>query len=297
MRTIQMTMLVHDGPCARAYLAAMCRANRCPDRILLLVGTQHPTRRRALTPWLPRPWRIAVAQRYHESLNNYWARRLRAVHPQLVRVMGEGLRQLFADAPAMLDEMASRFPYASYTPYFERILVDNFRDPRLRDRLLQAPGPTPVLFTGGGILPRQLVETRDLRFLHVHPGMLPFVRGADGLLWSMLVRGNPAASCFYMARGIDRGNIITASEYPTLQFSVPERNRPDDQMLYRALFAFYDPLLRAHLLVQHVLSKGQPLAELPNTPQDESDGITYHFLHASIRHRALQLIFPAPARA
>ena len=92
--------------------------------------------------------------------------------------------------------------------------------------------------------------------------------------------------------GSSFGQKWSAKVLPTLQFSVPERNRPDDQMLYRALFAFYDPLLRAHLLVQHVLSKGQPLAELPNTPQDESDGITYHFLHASIRRRALQLIFP-----
>jgi hypothetical protein len=151
-----------------------------------------------------------------------------------------------------------------------------------------------VLFTGGGILPAGVIDLPGLRFLHVHPGHLPFVRGADGLLWSILVRGRPATSCFYLAAGLDTGDVVAVRDYPPLSFDLGSRRRPDDQTLYRAVFSFIDPLLRADMLVNGVLNAGVDLPHLETTPQDPSRGVTYHFLHPRLRERALARLFPCP---
>ena len=79
--------------------------------------------------------------------------------------------------------------------------------------------------------------------------------------------------------------IVTAT-IPPLRVTLAGE-RLDDDTLYRALFSFYDPLLRASLLVNDVLPLGEP-ARLPSRPQDLSCGTTYHFLHGSLRHVALQ---------
>ena len=64
--------------------------------------------------------------------------------------------------------------------------------------------------------------------------------------------------------------------------------------LYRALFSFIDPLIRAELLVADVLEPADDLGALPATPQDLSTGITYHFMHPIVRSRALGELFTVP---
>ena len=45
-------------------------------------------------------------------------------------------------------------------------------------------------------------------FIHIHPGYLPEVRGADGLLWSIKEYNKIGVSSFIMNHKIDSGEII-----------------------------------------------------------------------------------------
>ncbi len=291
-RILPLTVLAHEGPQVRAYLGRMRQAGWKPERILLMVNSCHPATGKRVGRWLPRSLRLSYAEKIQEMTQNHWVRHLQKVHPYLVESMIRELIHISGGAASLIAEMSARFRYEDYAQQVERVLVEDLRDLALVEALSH-PGPGAVLFTGGGILRKSLLGLPGIRFLHVHPGYLPFVRGADGLLWSMLVRGRPGASCFYMASGIDTGEIIAAEDLPPLVFDISGRPRPDDLMLYRALFCFYDPLIRAELLVTSILSETKDLCRLPAVPQETlpEEGTTYHFMHPRLRHTALARLF------
>lgn len=66
-------------------------------------------------------------------------------------------------------------------------MMEDLSVDRLLDYLASEPEGA-ILFTGGGILPEQVLMLPQLKFLHVHPGFLPAIRGADCALWSTTVR-------------------------------------------------------------------------------------------------------------
>ncbi len=289
MKVVPLTVLAYEGPCLRAYLAALRRAELMPKRLLLLVLVRHSLTGKSVGRWLPGPLRTWYAGKAQELALNHWPRRIKATHPRLVRAMAAGLSRI-VEAPAdLIEEMLGPFPYERYAAAVDRVAVDNLRDAAIIEPLIR-DGPGTVLFTGGGILPPRIIDLPGFRFLHVHPGHLPHVRGADGLLWSTLVRGRPALSCFYLANGIDTGNVLAVREYPRIRFDLSGMGRPDDQTLYRAVFSYCDPLLRADLLVKHVLANGD--ASLPDGwPQDAGCGVTYHFMHPALRAGVLRDLF------
>ncbi|EFL91636.1 hypothetical protein REG_1079 [Candidatus Regiella insecticola LSR1] len=73
------------------------------------------------------------------------------------------------------------------------------------------------LFTGGGIVPGSFFNLKNTRFLHIHPGYLPNIRGADCLLWSTMLAGYASATCFYLDPGIDTGDVINAAFLPKIR--------------------------------------------------------------------------------
>jgi folate-dependent phosphoribosylglycinamide formyltransferase PurN len=292
MTVLPLTVLVSEGPIARAYLARLRLAGLAPEGIVLMVRRRHPTRGTVLGRWLPPRLRVAWAQRHQEAAYGHWPREIRRRHPALVNALVQALAAITPEAETVVDEILARPEYDTYAANVERLVVDDLADPALASHLAAA-APATVLYTGGGIVPRSLLALPATRFLHVHPGCLPHVRGADGLLWSMLVRGRPGASCFWMAEGIDTGDVIAARELPAVVCPVPDGERPDDQTLYRALFSFWDPLLRAELLATVLADAGGSLSAMRATPQDASEGMSYHFMHPRLRAAALRRVFPS----
>ncbi len=289
MKTLDLTVLAHEGPQARAYLSRMHHSGFRPSRIVLMVQKRHPVTRKTVGRWLPKLMRIAYAEKTQDLAENYWPRQIRREQPELFATMREELSKILDAAPRILDDLLGAFRYELYCDRVDRILIDNLQDPTIADALAETPGA--ILFTGGGLLRANLLDLPGVRFLHVHPGYLPHIRGADGLLWSILIRHRPGASCFYMASGIDTGEVVAAEDFNPLGFDISHQERPDDQLLYRALLGYVDPLLRAELLVARVLNRDRDLDALPAIPQQESTGLTFHFLHPRLRAIALARVF------
>lgn len=299
MKTLPLLVLAYEGPQARAYLAAMRRSGWRPLAVLLLCLTRHPATGKPVGRLIPGLMKPGYLEKSQEMALMHWPRVLRDRHPDFVAAMGEALKPLFEDAPEFIHEISGRFVYERYAERVERAMVERLNDPRTGDELsnlvatLDAPGgPLAVLYTGGGILGSALLDLSRFRFLHVHPGHLPEIRGADGLLWSLLIRGHPGASCLYMDRGIDTGNIVVAEDFDAMPVKLKGIARPDPMMLYRSVFSFYDPLLRAKLLVSKVLREDVDPVDLPAMPQAEADGRTYHFMHPKLRDATLGTLFP-----
>ena len=81
-------------------------------------------------------------------------------------------------------------------------------------------------------------------FLHIHPGYLPLVRGADSSLWHIKNFDFMGVSSFFMTRKIDEGRVILRNKLPYPVLKIEKNNKVDTKTLYRFWFSFIDPLLR-----------------------------------------------------
>ena len=54
------------------------------------------------------------------------------------------------------------------------------------------------LYTGGGIMPESIFNIKNPLLSISIPGYLPDIRGADCLLWSIMLAGYPSATSFFM---------------------------------------------------------------------------------------------------
>jgi hypothetical protein len=284
MRTLPLTVLFHEGPMARAYLEMLRQCGVRPRKIVHLLPRSGP-----LSRMLPRGVRATGLARKQEQAANYWPRALSAQFPALTATMTSMIEAAFDLDTGFLDRLRSGAGLERYCGTVEVAESGGFKDPAFIS-ILQNQPPGLLLFTGGGILPPAVFDVPHIRFLHVHPGYLPHVRGADGLLWSTLLRGQPGASAFIMQPGLDVGDLVEAMEMEPLHFPTPDDEYPDDQSLYRLIFSLYDPVVRAC-----VLRKILPLLDDPDAlrgrPQAQSEGETYHFMGPRMRHRALGAIF------
>lgn len=283
MKTLNLTILAYEGPIYRAYLGTLHLLGYKVKRLIKLYNGNNQLR------WLPKKLRDTFLYTQESLKHNYWPRHFisqRSVFEpiqktilesyQLPKSFFDSFSQKTIDSRAIADECY----YCDYGP-------EGFKSEKLL-QLLRQLGPATYLFTGGGLVPKRILELPHTQFVHIHPGFLPHVRGADGLLWSTLIRNRPGAACFYMVPGLDEGPLILTEELDALQFPVPPGY--DFKNLYRLVYSFYDPVIRA-ILLKRVMEKYKTLEHLPSYQQDTKEGITYHFMHETLKEKALKLIF------
>lgn len=74
--------------------------------------------------------------------------------------------------------------------------------------------PDLVIFTGGNILRKELLELPRLGVLNVHLGLLPEIRGMSSPEWSLLKQVPVGITIHSMDCGIDTGPILQTFEFP-----------------------------------------------------------------------------------
>ncbi len=150
---------------------------------------------------------------------------------------------------------------------FESLAADSLNDSVVVDAVRGLP-QRYVLFSGGSIL-REEILGLGKRFIHIHPGLLPYVRGSMAIEWSILLRGRCAVTAFFMVPGIDEGDVIASREFepPPLEHG----NIPP-------LFSSH---MRSELLVEIVRDYVEDGA-FPSRAQDRSAGTTLYKMHPTL---------------
>ena len=279
MRDLNLTVVAaRHGATSRAYLTYLRNAGYRPAKVLVVDFIGQDARYARLQRWFGRrlAWHFVQGRRA-DSLQA--SQKFRALCDLLQR-----------DTPRPIDYFGD-FDFTVHAREVESVVASNFDDPELH-RCLRRQDCRVFLYTEGGRVPRALLEDPDLAFLHIHPGVLPDVRGSDGLLWSIAVRGRPGATCFYMNAGIDTGAIIRTQEFDRPRFSGIAAACTDDlPLVYRALLHAYDPHLRAQLLLDVVhSSEDGDLAKLPSRPQRPSEGCSYYWMHPRLQKRVIEAL-------
>lgn len=151
--------------------------------------------------------------------------------------------------------------HASGLPASSVISASEINDPATIEqfRMLNADIGFSAFF--GHILKPQILSLFPKGVLNVHPGYLPYNRGRNTQVWSIVDHTPAGATLHYMNEGIDTGPIIERIEVPV---------SPDDT----------GASLRARLeqASVEVTKRGWPavIASAPPTTQDPADG-TFHF--------------------
>jgi methionyl-tRNA formyltransferase len=76
--------------------------------------------------------------------------------------------------------------------------------------------PDLVVFTGGGLIRQEVLDTSGHGVINCHMGVLPYYRGMDVVEWPIL-EGNPdkiGITVHFMDKGVDTGDILKIKKIP-----------------------------------------------------------------------------------
>lgn len=147
---------------------------------------------------------------------------------------------------------------------FETVTAKSLNDPPVV-MAVSACAPKYLLFSGGSILRKEILS-KGKKFIHIHPGYVPDIKGSMAIEWSILISGRCAASAFFMVERIDEGEILARSYFdpPGLEHS----NIP----------ALYSSHIRSEVLID-VIRNYVDTGSFQGEPQVPSQGNTYFKMH------------------
>lgn len=282
---------------AKAYLAVMLELNLIPERIIFTEFVQRQNPKAAERP------SMAFIKTIHHQL--------RSMSPvkKIRRVLGMGGTTISAprlDEHQIYKQVAdfanqSGLPVVEFFTsteemlrrhnlVYERHCFTSLNDPEFISLISNAP-QTVALYVEGGILRKPVLST-PIRFLHIHPGVVPLVRGSAGMLWSALVHKKVGMSGFFMNEGIDTGDVILTKEYPVPKIPISAHFATSQyaDARYLALEDYIGASYRADILRELLKQQPDPEQWMPQL-QDRTAGKLYFHPHTKIRDQAVEKFF------
>lgn len=168
--------------------------------------------------------------------------------------------------------------------YVEINIKDNINSPQLVDLLKTKITSKYIIFGGGGILRKPMFETGK-KFIHVHPGIIPDIRGSECLLWSALIRNKIGMTMFYMTETIDEGEIINQQEYDLPKFNI-SIHEDLTTMVAKYIVSHYDIYFRADCLIKKFKDENSPTNWAVEKPQ--KSGEFYYFQHPTLMRKSIE---------
>lgn len=281
---LPITVLFSEGPIARAYLATIKALGYKVRKIIKLVSRVDLINKKPVGGFLPQAMKINYAANKQFKQMFYWSNQYQKTAADAVNMIRNQVHKQFEFQPDTLSEATNPIDLSQYADVVESLFITGLKDPILANTISVAADDL-YLYTGGGIVPDNLLAIKNKRIIHIHPGYLPEIRGADCVLWSQLLTQRLSASAFFMAPGIDVGDIILPCWLPDLVLNFPQN--VDSRVKYRLVYGFLDPWVRAYALKQLIFSTNG-LVKFTARPQAETEGMTYHFMHENFKQQVFE---------
>ncbi len=156
-------------------------------------------------------------------------------------------------------------------------IVGDFNSSRTESRLRNL-APDLIVFTGGGLIRRNVLSIPRLGVLNCHSGLLPRYRGMDTLEWSVLEAHDElpevGLSLHFMDTGVDTGPLLLQHRY----------RLKSGERLDHVRSSLEPEMVRLMLKGVAELSKGA----LQPAPQDPEAGRQYFVIHPRLAKTAAQ---------
>lgn len=267
MKTLDLTVLFIDSVPSRIYLALLHKSG-CRAKNIIFLDIQPKS---AKYNFVKRLFGISIASFLYSIYRKIRSKALDSIAIQLL-----ALNNL---KPEDLNNCLA--PYDKKE--IEKLYLKNMHDEKLSLHI-ERGSYGAILFTGGGILKDKILDIPEIKFIHIHPGIVPDIRGADCLFWSYLLRNKAGYSAFYMNSGIDTGDILIKKEYD-IEFGEIDFSSSDNYDIYMNILMYYDPCLRINTFIELLNSvhATQRLDDLHFERQDPNEGRMYFFMHKELR--------------
>lgn len=152
---------------------------------------------------------------------------------------------------------------------YEVVKSASLNGPEVVDAVKRS-GMKYILFCGGAIMGKEILS-QGSKFIHIHPGYLPDVRGSMAIEWSILLYGKCAATVFFMEEQIDRGDIIYRK-----YFNPPE-------LEHNSVPPLYSSHIRSEALVE-TMRNFVATGSFPSITQDRNAGHFYYRMHPALHN-------------
>ena len=253
----KLNMIFYDSPISRAYVNIIRLNNIKIGKIIFLINKKFR--------FLPN--KLAIYMNFNR--NNY-----RAIELQKDEIFFQLKNQIlsyFSLDNSFYDNLYSFKNYYNISGEIIYVKNDDINSDELYNLICDKKND--YLYTGGGILKERILNTNN-RFFHIHPGYLPEVRGADGLLWSALKFNCFGVSFFQMNKEIDGGKVFNKKKFDLPKFYLKNIKNYEVKKIYRFIYGFLDPVLRAKFLNEIFFN----INLSKNTVEDESKGNYFSFM-------------------
>lgn len=117
------------------------------------------------------------------------------------------------------------------------LVVPDHNHPRAQ-RLLRDHLPDLILFTGGGLIRRNILELPAIGVLNCHSGILPAYRGMDVVEWALLegLSNHVGLTLHLMDTGVDTGPVLFRRHVPPgYQETLPDLRKRMEKMMPRLM--------------------------------------------------------------
>lgn len=269
MKTLDLTVLFIDSAPSRIYLALLHKSGYIAKNIIFL-DIQPESAKYNL---VKRLFGISIASFLYSMYRKIRVKALDSIAIQLLAL--NNLR------PEDLNNCLA--PYNK--KQIERLYLKSINDEKLSLHIEKSGHRYgAILFTDGGVLKDKILDIPEIKFIHIHPGIVPDIRGADCLFWSYLLRSKAGYSAFYMNSGIDTGDILIKKEYD-IEFGEIDFSSFDSYDIYINILKYYDPCLRINTFIELLNSvhATQRLDDLHFERQDPNEGRMYFVMHKELR--------------
>jgi len=241
---LPITVLFFDGPISRTYLEVLRIYNFRPKKIIRVIKNKNLLFKKLQKSLI----KIDKLDQIINKISNKTsikARILEKKHSKAFKTFNAELDRIHLkrhDEKLKYDKKLT-----DYCDEIENIFINSFHSEDLENSIA-ADDSKFILFTGGGIVPEKLISLNKI--IHAHPGYLPSVRGSDCIFWSKILYDNFSCSVFLMDKGIDTGDIIFKTFFPSLTRINYLNGLGND--LYDFIFMFLDPWVRAISLIMAI---------------------------------------------
>ncbi len=231
-----LALIFFENPISRCYLN-ICRIRNFKFKKIIVL------RKKSILPNI-------ITSIYNFNKMNYFA--INLLKKKNYSILASQIANFFSYQDDFFKKVYANSSINDFCENIEFLNTDNINS-EIFIKSIQKDKGLIYLNTGKKIYNKSL--DYNFKILHIHPGYLPNVRGADASLWSIQKYDCFGATSFFINKSIDDGQIINRSIYEYPKLKLHNFQNIHTKELYRFWFSFMDPIIRSRHFDDFILGK------------------------------------------